>query len=96
MAFATNLPTLHNDPSMWIKGHIFQEAIDISNLNQIFFYYSTVKIGFKERINREQLGNSEPFPVINMPVHLMNSEQVGVSDQFWDDQKVPYYRPSSI
>ena len=75
MAFATNLPTLHNDPSMRSKGHIFQEAIDISNLKQFVFYYSTVKVGFKERINREQ---------------------VGVSEQFWDDQKVPYYRPCSI
>ena len=27
---------------------------------------SSVKLGFKERLNKEQLGNSEPFPLINM------------------------------
>ena len=43
---------------------------------------STVKLGFKERLDKEQLGNSEPFPVTNMPVYLINSEQ------FCDDEKV--------
>ena len=38
---------------------------------------------------KEQLGNSEPFPVTNMPVHLINSEQIGFSEQLCDDQKVP-------
>ena len=38
----------------------------------------TVKLGIKKLLNKEQLGNSEPFPVINMPVHLMNSEQVDI------------------
>ena len=42
------------------------------------------------KINSEQLGNSEPFPVTNFPVYLINSEQPGVSEHFWDDQKVPY------
>ena len=32
---------------------------------------NTVKLGFKERLNKE-LGNSEPFSVNNMPVHLIN------------------------
>ena len=27
-----------------------------------------------------------------MQVHLMNSEQIGISEQFCDDQKVPYYQ----
>ena len=36
---------------------------------------STVKLGFKERLNKEQLGNSESFPMNNMPVYLFNSEQ---------------------
>ena len=53
---------------------------------------NTVKLGFKERLNKEQLGNSEPFPVTNMPFHLINSEQIGRSEQFCDDQKVPYYQ----
>ena len=47
----------------------------------------TVKLGFKE-----QLGNSEPFPMTNMPAHLINSEQIGFSEQFCDNQKVPYYQ----
>ena len=51
---------------------------------------STVKLGFKERLNKEQLGNSEPFPVTNLPVYLINREQIGISEQFCDDQKVPY------
>ena len=42
---------------------------------------STVRLGFKKLLNKEQLGNSEPFPVTNMLIHLMNSEQ-----------KVPYYQ----
>ena len=52
----------------------------------------TVKLGFKELLNKEQLGNSEPFPVTNMPVHLINSEQISFSEQFCDDQNVPYYQ----
>ena len=38
----------------------------------------------------EQIGNREPFPLTNLPVYLMNSEQIGISEQFWDGQKVPY------
>ena len=41
----------------------------------------TVKLGFKELLNKEQLGNSEPFSLTNMPVHSINSEQIGFSDQ---------------
>ena len=54
--------------------------------------HNTVKLGFKERLNEEQLGNSEPFSVTNMPVHIINSEQIGFSEQPCDDQKVPYYQ----
>ena len=42
---------------------------------------STVKLGFKKLLDKVQLGNSEPFPVINMPVHLMNSEKIDFSEQ---------------
>ena len=45
----------------------------------------------KEGLNKEQLGNSEPFSVTNMPVHLLNTEQICNSEQLCDDQKVPYY-----
>ena len=40
-------------------------------------------------LNKEQIGNSEPFTVINLPVYLINSEQIGISEQFCEDQKVP-------
>ena len=41
---------------------------------------TAVKLVFKELQNKEQLGNSEPFAVTNMPVHLINSEQSGCSE----------------
>ena len=53
---------------------------------------TTVKLGFKERLNKEQIGNSKPFPVTNLPVYLINSEQIGISEQFCDDQKVPNHQ----
>ena len=53
---------------------------------------STVKLGDKERLDSEQPGNSEPFPVTNMPVYIINSEQPGVREQICDDEKVPYYQ----
>ena len=51
---------------------------------------STVKLGFKERLNKEHLGNHSAFPMINMPVHLINSEQIGISEQLCNDYNVPY------
>ena len=36
-------------------------------------------------------GYSEPFPVTNLPVYFINCEQPGVSEQFCNDHKVPYY-----
>ena len=44
-------------------------------------YSTAVKLGIKERLDKEQLGNSEPFSVTNMPVHLLNSEQNGFSEE---------------
>ena len=41
-------------------------------------------------LNKEQIGNSEPFPLTNLPFYLTNSEQIGISEQFCDGQKVPY------
>ena len=46
-----------------------------------------MELGFKERLNKEQIGNSEPFPVTNLLVYLIDSEQIGISEQFWDGQK---------
>ena len=65
------------------------------NFTRFFFYsfdpicWITVKLGFKERLNKEQLSNSEPF-------HLKNSKQIGFSKQLCYDKKVPYYIPSFI
>ena len=36
----------------------------------------TVKLGIKELFIKEQIGNSEPFTLTNMPVYLINSEQI--------------------
>ena len=46
-----------------------------------YLFNCTVKLGFKEQLNKEQFGNSEPFPVTNMPVQLINNEQIGFSEQ---------------
>ena len=43
---------------------------------------NSVKLYIKELLNKEQIGNSEPFPVTNLPVYLINSEQIGISEQF--------------
>ena len=58
----------------------------------LFLHGSTVKLGDKGRLDREKLGNSEPFPVTNLPAYLMNSEQPSFREQFCDDQKVPYHQ----
>ena len=39
--------------------------------------------------NRDQNGISEPFSVTNLPVYLINKEQIGINEQFCDGQKVP-------
>ena len=39
------------------------------------FIRSLVKqsnLGLRNGLDKEQLGNSKPFPVTNMPVHLLN------------------------
>ena len=53
-------------------------------------YY--VQLGDKEWLDSEQPGNSEPFPVTNLPFYFINSEQPGISEQFCSDQKVPYHQ----
>ena len=34
---------------------------------QNFSFLTTVKLGNQERFHKEQIGNKEPFPVINLP-----------------------------
>ena len=55
-----------------------------------YHLHSTVKLGGKEQLDSEQIGNSEPFPVTNLPVVFINSEHPGVSEQFCNDYEVPY------
>ena len=55
-------------------------------------FLNTIKLSFKELLNKEQIGISEPSPVTNLPVYLINSEQIGISEQFCDDQKVPNHQ----
>jgi hypothetical protein len=43
-------------------------------------------------LDNEHFGNSELFPVTNMPIHLISSEQIGFSEQLCNDQKVLYYQ----
>ena len=46
---------------IWFKWFFFFTKI------LLFVIHSTVKLGFKEWLDKEQLCNSEPFPVTNMP-----------------------------
>ena len=45
-----------------------------------------------ERLDKEQLDNSEPFPLTNMQVYLIISKQIDCMEQLWDNQKVSYYQ----
>ena len=57
---------------------------------ELFHRVCTVKLDFKKMLNKEQLGNSDLFVMINWPVYLINTEKIGIiSEQFCDDQKVP-------
>ena len=56
------------------------DSLEFWNIRSII---SMIKLGIKERLkllNKKQLGNSKPFPVTNMPVYIMNSEQIGISE----------------
>ena len=59
----------------------------------LLFFHDTGKLGFKEQLNKEQLGiivNHFPWPICQ--VHLKNIEQTGFGEQLCHDQKVPYYQ----
>jgi hypothetical protein len=58
------------------------------------FFFNTVKLGFKERLDKEQRDNSEPFPMTNMPVYLIINEQIGCSEQLCDKQPKSFLIPS--
>ena len=42
----------------------FDQVLPSDNLN---FLIHTVKLGNKERFDKEKIGNKEPFPVTNLP-----------------------------
>ena len=37
-----------------------------------------VKLGFKELLNKEHIGNSEPFPMTYLPVYSINSANLAL------------------
>ena len=39
-----------------------------------------VKLVIRELFIKEQIGNSEPFTLTNMPVYLINSEQIALGN----------------
>ena len=45
----------------------------------------------KELLNKEQIGNSEPFAITNLPFKILNTKKWTdwIGEQFCDDQKVP-------
>ena len=73
-------------PKIFCEKAIFLDKLHFDSLT------CTVKLGFKERLNKEQIGNSKPFLVNNLLVYLIIREQISISEQFCDDQKVPYYQ----
>ena len=58
------------------------------------YFWPTVKLGDKKWLDCEQPGNSEPFSETKLPVYFTNNEQPCVSEQFCNDQKVPYHQVS--
>ena len=46
-----------------VTSNLDRQSLIYSDLN----YSSTVKLGNKERFDKEQIGIKEPFPVINLP-----------------------------
>ena len=60
-------------------------------VNKSLSHNSTrVKLGDKEQLDSEQPGNTKPFPVTNLPVYFVNSEQPGITEQFCDGQKLKF------
>ena len=51
---------------------------------------TTAKLWDKEWLDSEQPSNSEPFPMTNLPVYLVNCEQPGISEQF-DNEHIWLY-----
>ena len=71
------------------KKNVLCYKVSMYHMIWLALFESTIKLGFMELLKKGQIGNSEPFSVTNLPVYLINCEQIGISEQFWDDQKVP-------
>ena len=72
------------------KSHPFFTYEKLKSVRNISTYHgTTVTLGFMDLLSKGQIGNSEPSTVTNLPVYLINSEQIGISEQLCDDQKVP-------
>ena len=83
------------------KGKISQKVVAFSeymNFNNVMkqkldeiFWQQITKLQMQYKwVNKEQLGHSEPFPRTNMPVYLINSEQISIIEVLFDDQKKSY------
>ena len=53
-----------------------------NSLQRNLKFFDTVKLGFEEPLNKEQLGNSESFAVTNMQVHLKNKNKLALVNNF--------------
>ena len=53
------------------KARQVTKTVHFSNMDWsiLFLGLTTIKLGFNQRLNKEQIGNSEPFPVINLPIY---------------------------
>ena len=67
----------------------FKSSLEITKVVCHVSKKATVKLGFRELLNKEHIGISEPFSVTNLPVYLINSEEIGISELFCDDLKDP-------
>jgi hypothetical protein len=72
-------PPTHADP-LSLGGSIFRP---LCKQEQTVSF--TVKLGYKDWLDSEQPGNSEPFHMTNLLVYFINSEQL------CNNQKVPYH-----
>ena len=63
-------------PKIFCEKAIFLDKLHFDSLT------CTVKLGFKERLNKEQIGNSEQFSVPNLVVYSTNSEKLALVNNF--------------
>ena len=47
-----------------------------SQSTMILYYVTTVKLGDKERFDKEQIGVKKPFPVTNLPIYFIRIRDI--------------------